>query len=147
MKKPNLKKSVYFDFFASIVQFSILIVFPDLPPYITMLPGFMAVSFSIIIYNVRMYFYKKHIAIAEQLQNSINSLENSVRLRDAKLSKYDTSFLRIIDELFQCSLSASDKTEKEVLIRLHQYVDNTYTRLLVETERKKVNIHENSKDC
>lgn len=142
MKEPKANVSIWFDFLVMIITFVIYVKFPDAPPYITVLPGIGAILLSIVIYLISNHFYKKHIVIVKKYQESINNLNKEIRLKNATLSKYDDLFEKIIQVYLECSITVRDEKEKKIFTKLYKHVNDSYLRLLITTNRKKVNVHE-----
>lgn len=146
MVKPNLHKSLWFDFIVAIVQILIFAIFPTLPVYITILPAFCALALSLIIYEIKMYYYKKIQAISEKMNISLEALENENNILKATLGKYEDAFSNVVRDLFYASSAEQNDVNKQCLQRIYQHINGIFTRVIMQTNRKKVNIHENSEN-
>ena len=146
MSKPNLHKSLWIDFVITIVQIVIYASFPALPVYITILPAFCAIALSLIIYEINMYYYKKIQAISDKMNNSLEALENENNIMKATISKYEDAFSNVVRDLFYASSAEQNDMNKQCLQRIYQHINGIFTRVIMQTNRKKVNIHENSEN-
>lgn len=146
MAKPNLHKSLWIDFIIAIVQIVIYAFFPTLPVYITILPAFCAIALSLIIYEINMYYYKKIQAVSDKMNNSLEALENENNIMKATISKYEDAFGNVVRDLFYASSAEQSEENKQCLQRIYQHINGVFTRVIMQTNRKKVNIHENSEN-